>query len=727
MGSRQLQQWLRLRLLSATMAASRRQSSPAMASWRPAGSKLLQVARGKGQSVMQPRRRHPNACLRLLRGLERAKAVARHVADAAGAARRSGSGQRVQDVVSIWRCAHGQNQRSNAQRCQGRAETARAAGGAAKRCREAATGDAGRAWQWLMCSRLRRSSQRNVPRGTWLTLPDPPMNPAKAALVTPLAPTDGPASEPVAACGAATCGGTATADTPHDAWQELPDMPFEETGAALEAPSALEDSTAARTSELAARDTPHNASPTAPETPAKALRVALSPPPLVSEGRSEDTSSRAARGWAATAECGPQNTQPRLLATPAGATGAAGRTAPHEVDHRLIAVVCSATPSEDVTTTPQGDERLSQPARTPEPWHAHAHMGPQSSVQVLRRTRSRGRLLPEPPGFVPVPQPVPVLQVLPAAPQKRAPVGKGRASSQRSSCSEASALVDGSAAKTSASTPALSSEPAARDVPRSASSMAPQTPAKAPCVGPGPPSVASTGRSTDISSAAARGGLAVMGSAPDSTRPRLPDMPAGATGAAERIAPFEIENRLIAGVYTMVGDQAVPSTLLDNQRLSQPAGTPGPEQSALQSPSVPSQIEAAATMAARQGLARQLEASVSPSDGRRRSAHQRPETPRARVGGVPPLAVPRPKAMCRFCGIHGVETTYSSAHRAASEFSNRCGCFRCRQLRVLNDLEAESKLRGRKAAAAATVAARQQTAEAAHAAPSAMYLRNMSA
>ncbi len=71
--------------------------------------------------------------------------------------------------------------------------------------------------------------------GTWLTLPDPPMKPPKAVLMTLLAPTDGPAAEPVPGSGATTCGGAATDSISGSALLELPDLPRNADNAALTA------------------------------------------------------------------------------------------------------------------------------------------------------------------------------------------------------------------------------------------------------------------------------------------------------------------------------------------------------------------------------------------------------------------------------------------------------------------------------------------------------------
>jgi len=267
---------------------------------------------------------------------------------------------------------------------------------------------------------------------------------------------------------------------------------------------------------------------------------------------------------------------------------------------------------------------------------------------------------------------------------------------------DASPALEGLSARTSGPT---RSEPAALAMPRSASSKAPEMPAKAPCVGCKPPSAASPGRAEDTSSAAACGGAATAAYAPQNTRPRFRETRVGATGAAGRLVPSE--NRLTAGVCTIVGGAAAPSALPGDQQLSRPARRQEPEQTGLQRPSAPRQTAPAATLPLLQTLPPQLRADASPHGQR---ADQRTMTSGAAVGATLPPAVPRRRHLCRYCSAHGVESGCSASHRAACQYLNRCPCFKYHQLHLKNELHSERDVRRRNAAAALKAAAGQRAA-----------------
>ncbi len=226
--------------------------------------------------------------------------------------------------------------------------------------------------------------------------------------------------------------------------------------------------------------------------------------------------------------------------------------------------------------------------------------------------------------------------------------------------------------------------------------------AKATCAALKAPSTNDERPSRKSSCAAACGGAAAKGNPRHNKRPRCSEAHAGATGTARRIAPCELENRLIAGFCTpaVVGAKAVPSAPLE----AQPAGSPGPQPAGLRSPSAPSQIGAAATMLLRQSFPPQLRADVSLHGGGGRSAEQRPNTSGASTGGVLAAAVRRPPLKCRFCAVHGVYTAITSSHRQACKYLHHCGCTHCRKLHLQNQRSKEGGYQ-RKAAAARKAAA----------------------
>jgi len=564
---------------------------------------------------------------------------------------------------------------------------------------------------------------------TWLKLPETAAAAQRAAVKPPGVMQDRSASQPVTDTRAATGGVAATIDAYRGTWQDLPEMPAVEPDAALEVPSAPGEGaaasiSAATRSDSATCEVPRSASPKASETPAKAPPVGLKPPSAVTEGRSEDVGA-AARGGAAMAGSAPHNTRLPCPETLARATGAAGRIAPCEVENRLLLGGCTVAPGEAVTNAPQGDGRLCQPAGNPEP--VHAHMALQSSSAPSQTVAA---------GMMPLRQKSPLqLQhsaisgnregqhaaeqlntirttvsaaLSPAVPQQRRMcrycrehgVEAAFSPSHRASCQYYNLCLCFQCRQLH-----LKNELQAESYLRRRARKA----AAACTAALEPPSAARQGRSADASTAAACDGVAVMGSALHSTRLRFPETLAGATGGPSQFAPSDFDNRVIAGVDTMVGDEAVPSALLGDQRLNQLAGNPEPTETALQTASAcaPSQTAAAATMPLRQNLPLQLGASTSPSGGGGHNSEQQLDKTRASIGGVLPAAVPRPTSMCRFCAVHGVERFYSPTHRASCVFFNQCGCFKCRQLHIKNDIQAEINLRSRKAAAAAKAAARQ--------------------
>ena len=117
---------------------------------------------------------------------------------------------------------------------------------------------------------------------------------------------------------------------------------------------------------------------------------------------------------------------------------------------------------------------------------------------------------------------------------------------------------------------------------------------------------------------------AVKRNALRSTHLRVPTTAvAGATGDAQQLASHKVENRLIAGIHTVLSGEAEPRALHEDQRLIvQPAGNPRPKRASSESPSAPSQTVAAVTMPVCKGLPQQLRASTSPYSRRKRSAAQ---------------------------------------------------------------------------------------------------------
>ena len=225
-------------------------------------------------------------------------------------------------------------------------------------------------------------------------------------------------------------------------------------------------------------------------------------------------------------------------------------------------------------------------------------------------------------------------------------------------------------------------------------------PAKTMCAAQNASSVIDERLSSNTSSAAVRGAAATPGFAPGKTRPRLSEAPAGLTGAAGRIAPHGVANRLVAGIYTAVGSEAVRNA----PRGAQPAGRPGPQPAGCHHHSTPSQMATAAMMPPRQSLEPQLRADVSLHSGGAQCAVQRPNmSGGVSIGGASSAAVRRLTLKCRFCAVHGVCTAVTSPHQEACQYFNHCRCIHCRKLRLQHRCSQEGYQRravaARKAAA----------------------------